>query len=395
MLCWGEREFARRVNASGCRRSLRRWTTRRGRRRFRPMTRRWWPWPGTTGCRRCFRSPAASSLPAQLAEAFRRDRVVTAARNMILGQVAEECLRALAAAGIPTIVLKGLDYETRLYGAPGARPTADVDLLVPDEKRRAAFARARSPRLRATRRRARVRRRRLPRGRLDTGGRRDRPAHGAGAFGPLPDRLPGHLARRRSRFGWADPTAWPWPVPTPPSSTRCTWRSITSTSRRSTSSIWRGCCPGAETDRPRARIGARLAMRTAPRSPRRRWWRPFFLVGAERRLPRRFRADAGADRDALRDHDEPPEARAAGAKAGALRQPRGRRSLHPQAVRTEISRTDRATDAPSIGSPTIEPLQPSAAQLGEPRLRRSGKDSVARSSLLGRVGHWRVSETGA
>ena len=79
------------------------------------------------------------TLPAPLAEAFRRDRVVTAARAMMLGQVAEECLRALASAGIPTIVLKGLDYETRLYDAPGARPTADVDLLVPEEKRRAAF----------------------------------------------------------------------------------------------------------------------------------------------------------------------------------------------------------------------------------------------------------------
>jgi len=80
-----------------------------------------------------------NTLAAPLAEAFRRDRVVTAARNMMLGQVAEECLRALGAAGIPTIVLKGLDYETRLYRAAGARPTADVDLLVPDEKRRAAF----------------------------------------------------------------------------------------------------------------------------------------------------------------------------------------------------------------------------------------------------------------
>jgi hypothetical protein len=79
------------------------------------------------------------TLPAPLAETFRRDRVITAARSMMLGQVAEECLRALAAAGIPTIVLKGLDYETRLYDAPGARPTADVDLLVPDEKRRDAF----------------------------------------------------------------------------------------------------------------------------------------------------------------------------------------------------------------------------------------------------------------
>jgi len=59
---------------------------------------------------------------------------------MRLGQIAEECLGMLAAAGIPTIVLKGLEYETRLYDAPGARPTADVDLLVPEEKRRAAFS---------------------------------------------------------------------------------------------------------------------------------------------------------------------------------------------------------------------------------------------------------------
>jgi hypothetical protein len=79
------------------------------------------------------------TLPSALAEACRRDRVVTAARNMILGQVAEECLGALAAAGIPTILLKGLDYETRLYRVAGARPTADIDLLVPDEKRRNAF----------------------------------------------------------------------------------------------------------------------------------------------------------------------------------------------------------------------------------------------------------------
>lgn len=79
------------------------------------------------------------TLPAPLAESFRRDRLVTAARNMILGQAAEECLRALADAGVRTIVLKGLDYETRLYRVAGARPTSDVDLLVPDEKRRQAF----------------------------------------------------------------------------------------------------------------------------------------------------------------------------------------------------------------------------------------------------------------
>jgi hypothetical protein len=81
-----------------------------------------------------------SRLPPQLAEVCRRDHIVTAAHNIILGQVAEECLRALAAAGIPTIVLKGLDYEARLYRVLGARPTADVDLLVRNEHRRPAFA---------------------------------------------------------------------------------------------------------------------------------------------------------------------------------------------------------------------------------------------------------------
>ncbi len=81
-----------------------------------------------------------TSLPPPLAETFRRDRVMTTARAMVLGHVAEECIAALAASGISTIVLKGLEYERRLYGGPGLRPTGDVDLMVPGEHRRAAFA---------------------------------------------------------------------------------------------------------------------------------------------------------------------------------------------------------------------------------------------------------------
>lgn len=81
----------------------------------------------------------ADTLPAPLAHAFRHDRVVTTARSMVLGQVAEECVRALVDAGVPTVVLKGLAYETRLYPSPGSRPTSDVDLLVPNDKRRTAF----------------------------------------------------------------------------------------------------------------------------------------------------------------------------------------------------------------------------------------------------------------
>jgi hypothetical protein len=81
-----------------------------------------------------------ATLPPPLAETFRHDRLVTGARNMILGQAAETCIRALADAGIPAIVLKGLAYEVCLYDVPAVRPTADVDLLVPGEQRRAAFA---------------------------------------------------------------------------------------------------------------------------------------------------------------------------------------------------------------------------------------------------------------
>jgi hypothetical protein len=78
-------------------------------------------------------------LSAKIGAIFRRDRLITAARNMLLGGVAEEVIRALAADGVRTIVLKGLDYEARLYRLTGARPTSDVDLLVPDERRRDAF----------------------------------------------------------------------------------------------------------------------------------------------------------------------------------------------------------------------------------------------------------------
>jgi hypothetical protein len=80
-----------------------------------------------------------ATLPATLAEAFRRDRIETAARQMVLGQVAQACIQALAEAGISAAVLKGLDYQARLYDAAGVRPTADVDLLVPDHTRRDAF----------------------------------------------------------------------------------------------------------------------------------------------------------------------------------------------------------------------------------------------------------------
>ena len=82
---------------------------------------------------------AQDSLPARLAETFRRDRMNTVVRNMLFSRAAEECIRALAADGIPSIVLKGLAYEQSIYPGPGTRPTSDVDLLIPNEERRRAF----------------------------------------------------------------------------------------------------------------------------------------------------------------------------------------------------------------------------------------------------------------
>ena len=58
---------------------------------------------------------------------------------MLFSRAAEECIRALAAEGIPSIVLKGLAYEPSIYPGAGTRPTSDVDLLVPNEERRRAF----------------------------------------------------------------------------------------------------------------------------------------------------------------------------------------------------------------------------------------------------------------
>jgi hypothetical protein len=80
-----------------------------------------------------------ASLPPALAAACRHDLVLTAARNLALAAVAEECVAALAAAGVEAALLKGLAYERTLYPRGGARPTSDVDLLVRKRDRRAAI----------------------------------------------------------------------------------------------------------------------------------------------------------------------------------------------------------------------------------------------------------------
>ena len=78
-------------------------------------------------------------VPTDLAELCRRDHVATLARNMMLRRALADGLRALSDRGIDAIVLKGMEYEERLYGRIGARPTSDLDILVEDRHRRAAF----------------------------------------------------------------------------------------------------------------------------------------------------------------------------------------------------------------------------------------------------------------
>ena len=82
---------------------------------------------------------ARGALSSALDQACRHDHVLTAARNLALAYVAEECVAALTAAGVQAALLKGLAYERTLYEQPGARPTSDVDLLVRDRDRRTAF----------------------------------------------------------------------------------------------------------------------------------------------------------------------------------------------------------------------------------------------------------------
>jgi hypothetical protein len=60
------------------------------------------------------------------------------ANNIPLRRALLEAGSALASAGVHAIVYKGPDYLERIYGELGARPMADVDLLVPEAELAAA-----------------------------------------------------------------------------------------------------------------------------------------------------------------------------------------------------------------------------------------------------------------
>ncbi len=168
---------------------------RRSGARFQPAGRRRRPfaWPDATDCRRCFPKPPGRPCAPGLRQAFRHDRLITAGRNHILAGAAAEVAQALHTRGIPTIVLKGLEYERRLYDAVG---------LPADGRRRSPRSGCASPggisrpgraRVRASRRRPRIRRCRLPRGRLGESRNRGRPPPSPGSAGSLPNRPRGDL----------------------------------------------------------------------------------------------------------------------------------------------------------------------------------------------------------
>jgi hypothetical protein len=79
------------------------------------------------------------ALPAEVARALDERYREATARNLRIGAELARILRALAGAGVDTIVLKGAALAETVYRAPGLRLFHDLDLLVrPDDLGRAA-----------------------------------------------------------------------------------------------------------------------------------------------------------------------------------------------------------------------------------------------------------------
>jgi hypothetical protein len=68
--------------------------------------------------------------PAPFVEALRLAYIQTGTRNTFYLAELEKALNALAAAGIPTLVLKGAALVERVYADAGLRPMVDLDLLL-------------------------------------------------------------------------------------------------------------------------------------------------------------------------------------------------------------------------------------------------------------------------
>lgn len=83
---------------------------------------------------------AATGRGLELPEQWRRDLIGSAVGGMILKQQLGLVGNVLEAAGIPWMPIKGMDLGYRLWPGPEARPTSDLDVLVPVARFREARA---------------------------------------------------------------------------------------------------------------------------------------------------------------------------------------------------------------------------------------------------------------
>jgi hypothetical protein len=78
--------------------------------------------------------PLATAMPAPVRERLRGLYVGSAVRNALLLRQSAKAVAALAARGIPVILLKGIHLCRFVYPEPGLRSMADVDLMVPRDR---------------------------------------------------------------------------------------------------------------------------------------------------------------------------------------------------------------------------------------------------------------------
>lgn len=73
-------------------------------------------------------------LPQRLRERINEVSKSILYRNIILSSALRKVLDAFEERGIPAIALKGTILAEQLYGNPGLRPSADMDIMIPPEK---------------------------------------------------------------------------------------------------------------------------------------------------------------------------------------------------------------------------------------------------------------------
>jgi len=84
--------------------------------------------------RRLADGPWGAMMPAATRERLRSIHVRNAFRNAILLRETAQAVEALASAGVPTMLLKGVHLAGFVYDEPALRSMADIDVMVPRSK---------------------------------------------------------------------------------------------------------------------------------------------------------------------------------------------------------------------------------------------------------------------